>query len=206
VGFWPGRIIVIIGRNTKEHFHTLSSLSLSLSLSLSISFGVFCSFLFLSLWQIPEKKLHKGRIYLGSQFQRFQSMVHWFWCCGLEVRLNTLLVSIWLSKIAHLRVDRKQREEKGQRTKHIFPGHAPSGLLPPTKPHLLLSATCTCNMINDLIAWIRQRINSLTRSEFSGSITSPNPISWQPSLQYMSQVFCCCCLCGWLVFFGSTGV
>jgi hypothetical protein len=67
-----------------------------------------------------KKQLKTGKNYFGSQFQRLQS---------------TVIGSVVRQKIVVGRAARKQRERGREQ------GHSPGGLLPPTRPHLLISST-----------------------------------------------------------------
>jgi hypothetical protein len=64
----------------------------------------------------------------GSWFQRFQSMVTWSHHCWPEVENSS-----W-SRAAQLMVTWKKRQDLG--TNYSSRAH-PTGVLPPTRPHLL---------------------------------------------------------------------
>jgi hypothetical protein len=54
-----------------------------------------------------------GKMYLGSQLQRFQSVVSWFYCVWAIVS-RAHDKGVWRSKVAHSMVASKQREtERG---------------------------------------------------------------------------------------------
>jgi hypothetical protein len=74
-------------------------------------------------------------------------------------------VRTWQRRAAHLMAGRMQRERKGLGMRYTIQGHAPSNLLFPTWPHLLVLTPSN----NAIKLWIHQWINTLIRLEASWS-------------------------------------
>jgi hypothetical protein len=79
-------------------------------------------------------KLNKEKIYLGSCFQRFQSMVTWLHWCDPWARQGIVVRMAWQNKAALFVADRKQRRGKGARVPLTSLRACHNNLLPPTRP------------------------------------------------------------------------
>jgi hypothetical protein len=72
---------------------------------------------------MPGKQLKRRKIYFGSQFQRFKSMVSWLHYFRPEVRLNIMVVEVSKGKLCSPH-DRQDVERKGPGTRYNLHSHA----------------------------------------------------------------------------------
>jgi hypothetical protein len=138
--------------------------------------------------KIPDINiLRGGKFYLGPCFQRFQSMVSWLHYFGPDTRLSILVAGVHGGRgsFSPRNSQKADREDKGQGTRYMFPGHAASDLLPElgcisyfSPPHPIMPSDH--ESIKGLIHWLSQSPQD--------PILSQKPSSWQPRPQYVEPV------------------
>jgi hypothetical protein len=116
--------------------------------------SVCVNWLFITVTNTWEKQRKGGNIYFGPQCQSFSP-----WsadCCFWVMVMQTIMTegcggAVLLA--SRLMAARKWRDRKEPGRSYIFPGHSPSDLLPPMRPHLLILPSY-CESIKGSMHWL----------------------------------------------------